>query len=88
MEVRLLPTLGNPQWLRENEDKIKALLPDTWTHMENLNGLKLGFQLKLVGIDWRSHDEFGKVMVFLERMGFLIRTNGVLVRANPSKIFT
>jgi len=65
--MSLQDTLGNEQWLRDNEDKVKALLPDTWTHMGNLNGLQIGFGLKLLGIDWRSEDEFGRVMLFLER---------------------
>jgi len=84
--MNLQDTLGNIEWLRANEDAIKKMLPDTWTHMENLNGLKLGFQMKLLGIDWRTEDQFGKVMVFLEKMGFLQRQNGYQVRANPSRV--
>ena len=84
--MNLQDTLGNIEWLRANEDAIKKMLPDTWTHMENLNGLKLGVQMKLLGIDWRTEDQFGKVMVFLEKMGFLQRQNGYQVRANPSRV--
>jgi len=79
-------TLGNTKWLKENEAKIKELLPETWTHVSNLNGLSLGFKLKLLGIDWRSQDEFGRVMVFLEKTGFMLR-DGLTVRGNPSNIF-
>ena len=79
-------TLGNIDWLRANEDAVKKLLPENWTHIENLNGMKLGLGLKLVGIDWRSEDQFGKVMLFLEKIGFMQRQNGYQVRANPSRI--
>jgi len=77
--MNLMDTLGNEQWMAENEGKIKALLPETWTHMQNINGLQLGFGLKLLGIDWRSQDEFGKCMVFFERTGLMLR-DGMLVR--------
>ena len=86
----LAPTLGNQQWLRDNEESIKKLLPDTWTHMENMSGpaiLKTAYGFKLLGIDWRSMDEFGRIMVYLEAIGILQRQNGYQVRANPSKVF-
>lgn len=85
--MSLKDTLGNEQWLRENEPKIKALLPDTWTHMENLNGMKIGFGFKLLGIDWRSEEQFGKCMLFLEKLGMMQRQNGFQVRANPDSVF-
>jgi len=83
----LIDTLGNTQWLKQNETNIKALLPDVWTHMENLNGLKLAFGFKLVGIEWKSENEFGRIMLFLEKVGILQRTNGYQIRANPISIF-
>lgn len=78
--------LENEEWLRENEDKVKALLPDTWTHIENLNGLQIGFGLKLLGVDWRSERDFLGVMLFLEKIGFMQRRNGYQVRANPGRV--
>lgn len=85
--MNLIETLGNETWLKANEAKIKEMLPETWTHIGNLNGLKLGFHLKLIGVDWRSPDEFGRVMLFLEKAGMMQRQNGYQVRANPSSIF-
>ena len=84
--MSLQDTLGSDQWLRDNEDKVKAMLPETWTHIGNLNGLQIGFRMKLLGIDWRSQDEFGRVMVFLERAKFMLR-DGMLVRRNPRSVF-
>lgn len=72
--------------LRKNEDGIKKMLPETWTHMHNLNGLQLGFQLKLMGFDWRSQDQFGAFMVAFEKAGLLLR-DGMLIRRNHHQVF-
>ncbi len=80
-------TLGNVSWMRENEESLKKLLPDTWTHMNNLDGLKIGFGLKLIGIDWRSDDDFGAVMVWLEKIGIMVRQNTYQIKASTKSIF-
>ena len=72
--------------MRIDEDKLKNILPETWTHVNNLNGLQLGFSLKLLGVDWRSENVFGKIMLFLERIGLLLR-EGMTVRRNPHSSF-
>ena len=79
-------TLGNLPWLRANEAGIKALLPDTWTPVINLDGVRLGYGLKLLGVPWSGQEEFGKILFFLEHMGFLER-NGLTVKKNPHSIF-
>lgn len=75
----LLDTLGNEKWMREHEAQLKAILPETWTHMANLDGPRIAFQLKPIGVDWRNADEFAKCMIFLERTGVMLR-DGMLVR--------
>jgi len=80
-------TLGSLEWLAANEDGLKKLLPETWTLDTNLNGMKIGFGLKLLGVDWRSVDDFSRVMVFLEKTGLLLRKD-YQVRANPSRVFS
>lgn len=80
-------TLGNKHWLALNEPKLRDLLPETWTHMDNLNGLQIGYRLKLLGVDWRSEHEFALVMLFLEKVGIMQRQNDYQVRANPRNIF-
>lgn len=77
-------TIDNRVWLRENEQALKALFPETWTHVENLNGLELGFGMKLIGIDWRSTAEFSFVLIVLEKLGLTLR-DGLTVRRNPGK---
>ena len=84
--MQLIDTLGNEKWLRENEPKLREMLPETWTLMTNLNGLQLGFKLKLIGVEWRSEDEFGRVMLFLEKVGIMQRRD-YLVRRNPDSVF-
>lgn len=84
--ILLQATLGNQEWLKKNEQAIKDIFPQTWTHMHNLNGLQLGFKFKLLGIDWRSEAEFGKIMVFLEKTKIILR-DGYTVKANPHSVF-
>lgn len=40
----------------------------------------------MIGVDWRSQEEFGKVMVYLEKIGLLLR-DGLNVKANHQSIF-
>lgn len=84
--MSLQDTLGNEVWLRENEAAVKAMFPDTWTHVGNLNGLQIGYRMKLLGIDWRNEDQFAKVMVFLTKTGFLLM-QGQTVKRNPHSVF-
>lgn len=84
--MSIISTLGNKDWLQANEQRVKAMLPETWTHIQNLNGPQLGYRMKLLGIDWRSEDEFGKVMLYLERIGFMLR-DGMTVRRNSHTVF-
>lgn len=86
MSSKLQETLGNQDWLRQNESALKNLLPKTWTHAQNLEVMKIAFNLKLLGVDWRSEDEFGKIMVYLEKIGILLR-DGLTVKANHRSIF-
>lgn len=83
--MSLVSTLGNSAWLRDNETNLREMLPDTWTLMTNLNGVQIGFRLKLIGVDWRNEDEFSRVMIFLEKVGIMQRKD-YLVRRNPDAV--
>lgn len=48
--------------------------------------LKVGFGLKLLGVDWRSEKELIKCLVFFEKIG-LIERFGMDIQANPKSIF-
>lgn len=78
-KIPFTETLGNSAWLSKNKQALLNILPETWTHLSNINGLQIGFQLKLLGVDWRSEEEFGKVMTYLEKIKFIDR-DGVLIR--------
>ena len=58
---------------------IRGVLPETWTHVSNLNWLKIGFHLKLAGIDWRSLEDG---MAQIERLG-LVQRDGWSIRRAP-----
>ncbi|WP_426369295.1 hypothetical protein [Pseudocolwellia sp. HL-MZ7] len=79
-------TLGNESWLRSNENNVKALFPVKFTMIHHLNSIKLGSDLKNLGVDWHSEKEFEMIMVFLEKLGFIIR-DGKAVMRNPESIF-
>lgn len=64
-------TLGNDAWMRANFEKLKALFPVEWTQHTQQTALKLGYQLKLLGVDWRSVEEFGRVIVYLRRVNVI-----------------
>lgn len=85
--IPLQSTIGNDEWLRKNEKALKEIFPNTWTHMGNLNGLQIAFKFKLLGVDWRSEEQFSKVMVYLEKVKIIIR-EGYTIKANPNSIFT
>lgn len=84
--MNIKDTLGNEVWVCRNEQKIKDLLPETWTHIQNLSAMKLGFEFKVLGIDWRTDDDFAKIMIFFEKVGILLR-DGMTVKRNPNSIF-
>lgn len=84
--MSLSDTLGNLAWLVENEAAIREMLPETWTHVSNLDGLQIGFKLKFLGVDWRSAEEFGMTMLWLEKIG-MVQRDGMTVRRNPNSAF-
>jgi hypothetical protein len=71
---------------KADQAHVKALLPETWTHISNLNGLQIAFGLKLLGIDWRSEDQLARVLLFLEKARFMLR-EGMIVKRNPQSVF-
>ncbi len=75
-------TLSNLDWLREHEQELRELFPETWTHIDNIDALPLGFQIKALGIDWRTDIDFAVVMQFLEKAGIVL-SEGFTIRRNP-----
>lgn len=84
--MRFKSTLGNLEWLKSNEDRLKQLFPDTWTHLENVNVVRIGYGFKLFGIDWSSHKDLARILLFFEKIGFILR-DGYTIRRNTNSIF-
>ena len=84
--MSLQDTLGNENWLKNNEDKIKALFPVVLTNIKTLNGLKIGTDLRLIGVEWNTEKEFEMIMMFLQKLGFILR-EGQSVKSNPKSVF-
>lgn len=82
-----LATLGQEQWIKDNAIKLTQLFPAEWTAIREINGLKIGFNLKLLGIDWKTNEEFSRVMVLLDKIGISQVQNMSHIRANPNFVF-
>lgn len=79
--------IKSPEWLSENEETLRKLFSQEWKEYTQADALRMGFQLKLMGIDWRSEMEFGKAMVILISTGVVMtrhQPDGALeLKANP-----
>lgn len=76
-------TIANPEWVKAHHMELSEMMPETWTHMHNLNMLAIGFKLKLLGVDWRSNIELGICMGILAEHGGIFehsKENKLLVR--------
>ena len=85
---RFHDTLFNHTWLKKNENAIKALMPETWTNIQNIDPIPLCFKLKVLGVDWRSENDFGSIMAFFVKLGFYLRDNGFLFKRNPNTVMS
>lgn len=65
----LQETLGNAQWLIDNYPKLRELFPTARTQADLEFLTRLGFRLKVVGVDWRSNDELLQVMLLCHHLG-------------------
>lgn len=82
----LVPTLGNYDWLTKNEDALKNLFPETWTHTANLQVLPLMWNLKMLGVEYSNNDQLAQVLMMLEKFRIVVR-DGALIRRNPNRLF-
>ena len=83
--MTLKNTLANLDWLKANEDNLKSVLPNTWTHMREVNMFEIAYRLKLLGVDFGTPEDLVKVLQFIEQIGFMVR-KGYLVKANPNRV--
>lgn len=70
--ARIGPTIGNPQWLKQNHKTLTEALPQNWTSVANSDfQLRFGFAIKLAGVEWREPFDIALVMYWLCHIGFL-----------------
>jgi len=62
-----------------NIDAVRKLFPETWTHVHNLDWLRIGFGLKLHGVEWRSLPE---ALTRCELAG-IVQRDGYTIRRKP-----
>lgn len=55
------------------------LFPDTYTDVRNINVIKIGFNLKLLGVDCRSQEELQKIIHWCEEVG-IVERDGLAIR--------
>jgi hypothetical protein len=79
-------TLANQAWLVKNEEKVKALFPKNFVEIQKLNATNIGNGLKALGVEWRSEKEFEMIMMFFQKLGFILR-DGKSVKQNPKRVF-
>jgi hypothetical protein len=75
----ILKTVGNRDWLVANRGSLLMLFPETWTHVANINLIAVRYRLKLMGVDFRSEDEFAQCLAQLEINKILLR-DGLCLR--------
>lgn len=66
--------------------ELHPMMPETWTHLQNLATieymLRTGFKYKLMGLNWRSNEDFGHVFDGMLKAG-IIQRDGMMIRRNP-----
>lgn len=65
-------TLGNKDWLNQNEAHLRQLFPETWTHISRLNNIGIVYHLKLMGVEWHG-DDLALLMNFFLETGVVIQ---------------
>lgn len=82
----LTTTLFDEKWLRTNEARVRGILPDTWTHLINLDVAKIGSGFKQIGVYFRTLEEYQVLMVTLVKLNLLLK-EGLTFRRNPDSVF-
>ena len=79
-------TLNNVDWLNENEEKLRSIFPDTWTHLGNVTDVQLLYKLKLLSVPL-SHDHVGDFMAFMEESGVIHRQGNTIRSCREPVLF-
>lgn len=80
-------TILNQEWLEKHEADLRALYPQDWKLVENFDGFKTGASLKKMGVLWNSPYELSALLVYMEKIKIVQRSEIGYIRANPNSIF-
>jgi hypothetical protein len=80
----LKTTIFDLTWYTKNEDVIRDMFPEEWTHVSDLNLLKIGYLLKLRGVDWTSKEELAEVLAFLTTIKLIYAYEEIWFKANKN----
>lgn len=81
-------TLYNSNWLIDNQDKILQSLPDTWTHIDNLDFVVFGINMSGLNLPWENKSDLERFLSYFELINMLIRQNTYQVKRCYSNPFT
>ena len=71
------------QWVNDNQEKLLALYPETWTHLDNIDSDAFLVGLKALGIEVTEQQHYELVVVMLDALKISIRSNGLwLIKRN------
>ena len=61
-------TIGNEQWMRGRIHDLRELFPEQWTKADQSHVLRVGMQLKIMGVQWTTEDQLTKILVYFNRV--------------------
>ncbi len=70
------------EWIVDHEEALRKLFPEEWTRIIDLNPAQIGFNLKLLDLDWRENSDFVNIMTCLTAAGFCYRNEEEVKRKN------
>jgi hypothetical protein len=69
-------TLFNGDWLIQNHDKLINLMPETWTHVDNLDFMNLGLTFDMLGVHWETKNDIFDILNFFHSVDMIKIKNG------------
>lgn len=75
-------TIFDLAWYEKNENVIRDILPEEWTHASELNLVRIGYLLKLRGVDWTTNEELSEILAFLTTIRLIHNYKQTWFKAN------
>lgn len=74
--------LDSDEWLVKHEHAIKELFPHTFTHLQNIDDIKMKHRLGLYGIEFYDRGQYQEILDKLVEKRIILR-HGMTVKRNP-----